>query len=179
MPGTLMTRRHVAVTGTPGTGKSTVCEQAIRALQSPLFQYINVGDFCKERGIVGQKDEQRDSWILDEDEIVDAIEELLQEKPDIHLLLDYHGCDFWPCDWIAGVFVMRTDNTKLYERLEDRQYADSKIQENVQCEIFGQLLEEAIEAYDLDIVFELQNDTEDQLKENVATVTQFMRKLLL
>lgn len=169
---------HVAVSGTPGTGKSTICKMAIEKLDSSQFEYVNVGELCTQQGLLSNRDEQRDSWVVDEDAMVDAIEELIRQKPDIHFLLDYHGCEFWPEKWIAGVFVVRTDNTILFERLEARQYAQSKIEENVQCEIFGSLLEEAMEAYNPKIVFQLQNDTQNELKKNVDTLVEYMRKLL-
>lgn len=35
-------------------------------------------------------------------------------------VVDYHGCDFFPERWFDGVFVIRTDNTALYDRLSAR-----------------------------------------------------------
>ena len=35
-------------------------------------------------------------------------------------IVDYHGCDFFPERWFDIVFVLRTNNTILYERLEQR-----------------------------------------------------------
>jgi len=37
--------------------------------------------------------------------------------------VDYHGCDFFPERWFDIVFVLRTNNTILYERLEQRGYS--------------------------------------------------------
>lgn len=36
------------------------------------------------------------------------------------VIIDYHGCDFFPERWFQIVFVLRTDNTNLYNRLESR-----------------------------------------------------------
>lgn len=36
------------------------------------------------------------------------------------VIVDYHGCDFFPERWFQIVFVLRTDNTNLYSRLEGR-----------------------------------------------------------
>lgn len=36
------------------------------------------------------------------------------------VIIDYHGCDFFPERWFHIVFVLRTDNTNLYNRLESR-----------------------------------------------------------
>ena len=42
-------------------------------------------------------------------------------------LVDYHGCDFFPERWYDIVFVLRTDNTVLYNRLEQR-YVCNRLQ---------------------------------------------------
>lgn len=35
-------------------------------------------------------------------------------------LLEYHSCELFPERWIDAVFVLRTDNGILYDRLEKR-----------------------------------------------------------
>jgi adenylate kinase len=35
-------------------------------------------------------------------------------------IIDYHGCDFFPERWFDVVFVLRTNNTLLFDRLEKR-----------------------------------------------------------
>lgn len=35
-------------------------------------------------------------------------------------IVDYHGCDFFPQRWFDIVFILRTDNTALYDRLVNR-----------------------------------------------------------
>ena len=53
-----------------------------------------------------------------------------------------------------------------------RGYAQSKVEENVQCEIFQTLVEEARDSYREEIVVVLQNDTEEDLERNVDTIVQ-------
>ena len=36
------------------------------------------------------------------------------------VVVEYHGCDFFPKRWFDAVFVLRTDNTILYDRLQQR-----------------------------------------------------------
>ena len=54
--------------------------------------------------------------------------------------------------------VLRTDSTKLYDRLKARKYPEAKLQENLDSEIMEVLLEEARESYDAEIVVELRSD---------------------
>ena len=49
--------------------------------------------------------------------VLDELEEVMSEGGNI---VDYHGCDFFPERWFDIVFVLRTDNTILYNRLEKR-----------------------------------------------------------
>jgi adenylate kinase len=46
------------------------------------------------------------------------------------------------------VVVLQTDNSVLYERLEQRGYPAAKISENVECEIMMVLLQEAHDSYE-------------------------------
>jgi adenylate kinase len=66
--------------------------------------------------------------------------------------------------------VLRTDNNILYQRLEKRNYNMRKIQENVQCEIFQTILDEAKDSYRNDIVFELVSNSPDDLHENLQKI---------
>jgi len=49
-------------------------------------------------------------------------------------IIDYHGCDFFPERWFDVVFVLRTNNTLLYDRLEKRFVTQTKVgQKNRIC----------------------------------------------
>lgn len=48
------------------------------------------------------------------------MDELEDKMGDGGIIIDYHGCDFFPERWFHIVFVLRTDNTNLYNRLESR-----------------------------------------------------------
>ena len=50
-------------------------------------------------------------------QIIDDLEETVQKEG---VMLEYHSCDFFPKRWFDAVFVLRTDNTVLYDRLQKR-----------------------------------------------------------
>lgn len=54
------------------------------------------------------------------DEIVQVVDELEEKMAEGGAIVDYHGCDLFPKRWFHIVFVLRTDNTQLYTRLESR-----------------------------------------------------------
>lgn len=152
---------NILITGTPGTGKTTLCNE-LASLTG--LNYLNITQVIKENEFYSGYDNELECHILDEDRLIDEIDEQMKEGGNI---VDYHSCDFFPERWFDAIFVLRTDNTLLYQRLEKRQYSIRKIQENVQCEIFQTILDEAKDSYRPEIVFELQSNTPDELQDNL------------
>ncbi|XP_066272094.1 adenylate kinase isoenzyme 6-like [Branchiostoma lanceolatum] len=166
-----MEARHapnILITGTPGTGKSILGKEL--AVRTGL-QYVNIGDLAKENNFFEDWDEERECHVLDEDRVMDELELQMSSGGNI---VDYHSCEMFPERWFDIVFVMRTNNTVLYDRLKNRGYSDKKIQENVQCEIFQTLLEEARESYNVEIVHELQSNTPQDMETNLSNILQWM-----
>lgn len=56
-----------------------------------------------------------------------------------------------------------------------RGYSQNKISNNIECEIFQVLLEEAKESYAEDIVVALRSDSIEDISRNVATLTDWVR----
>ncbi|KAH3837493.1 adenylate kinase isoenzyme 6-like [Dreissena polymorpha] len=155
---------NILITGTPGTGKSTLGQELA---QRSGLRYVNVGDLAKQEQFYDGYDEQYQCPVLDEDQVLDELEDQMSSGGNI---VDYHGCDFFPERWFDIVFVMRTDNTILYNRLEHRGYSGKKLEDNVSCEIFQTILEEARGAYKLEIVHELPSNTPEDMEENLDRI---------
>ncbi|KAE9553533.1 hypothetical protein FO519_003226 [Halicephalobus sp. NKZ332] len=94
------------------------------------------------------------------------------------VVVEYHACELFPERWFDGVFVLRCSNTILFDRLTARGYSEQKIKENVECEIFGTIVEEAKESYKEEIVKEVQNDFKEQLEENVNLIVNWAKTLI-
>jgi len=154
------TRPNILISGTPGTGKSSL---ASLLAQKSDFTHIPVGDFAKENDCLDEWDPDYQSHGINEDKLLDLLEE--RQAPG-GLIVEHHVTDMFPERWFDVVFVLRTDNTLLYDRLAARGYHAKKLHENVQCEIFQTILEEARSSYRPDIVHELQSDTVDQQLQN-------------
>ncbi|XP_070541811.1 adenylate kinase isoenzyme 6-like [Ptychodera flava] len=161
---------NILVTGTPGTGKSTLCQETAQRLG---MQYINVGDLAKEKELYEGWDEEYQCPILDEDRIIDELEDVVREG---NCVLDYHSCEFFPERWFDLIFVLRTDNTILYNRLEARGYTGRKLQDNIQCEIFQTILEEARNSYLPSIVYELSSNEPEEIDSNIEKIRSTILK---
>lgn len=159
---------NLLITGTPGCGKSTSCELLQRRL--PDYKYYNISDFAKEHDCHDGYDEARKSYIVDEDKLLDELEPLLREGAAI---VDWHVNDVFPERLIDLVVVLRCDNTILYDRLKSRDYHDAKIQENLDAEIMGVVLQDATDSYEQEIVVELQSDSTEQMEANVDRIVSW------
>jgi adenylate kinase len=87
---------NILITGTPGTGKTTTSEMVAQATG---LRHINVGDWVKEKELHSGWDEHFQSFILDEDKVCDALEDVMASGGNV---VDHHGCDFFPERWVLG-----------------------------------------------------------------------------
>ena len=144
----LRTQPNIIITGTPGTGKSSHCEEL--ATKTGLH-HLSINDVVKKHNIGEASDDPDDPnlQIVDEDRLLDCVENDLEEGGQI---IDWHACDLFPPSMIDLVCVIRCDNQLLYDRLQARGYSGKKLEENMDCEIMEVLLNEAREAYDEEIV---------------------------
>ncbi|KAL3105950.1 hypothetical protein niasHT_025007 [Heterodera trifolii] len=161
---------NVLVTGTPGTGKSTLAK---KVAQNVGMEYIDTTSIIKEREFYAEYDAQLDTHVLNEDALLDHLEERFGSDAG-GLILDYHCAEMFPKRWFDLVIILRCATDSLFDRLTERGYSERKRRENLEAEIFGIIAEEANASYDESVVHELDNSTAEQLESNVRTVTNLV-----
>ena len=161
---------NVLITGTPGCGKSSHASSLVSELGDP-YKHYPISDIAKERKCIESYDKRLETSVVDEDKLLDSLEKDLQEGG---LIVDWHCCDVFAERLVDLVVVLRTDNAKLYERLEKRNYNYNKIQENLDCEIMDVILQEARDSYEPEIVIELQSDNAEQMDNNVDRIAMWV-----
>ncbi|XP_003785934.1 adenylate kinase isoenzyme 6 [Otolemur garnettii] len=161
---------NILLTGTPGVGKTTLGKEL--ASRSGL-KYINVGDLAKEGQLYDGYDEEYECPMLDEDRVVDELDNQMTEGG---VIVDYHGCDFFPERWFHVVFVLRTNTSELYKRLETRGYNEKKLKDNIECEIFQVLYEEATASYKEEIVHQLPSNNPAELENNIDFILKWIEQ---
>ena len=118
----------IAITGTPGTGKTTVAE----VLRRRGYVVLNVNELAEKYGcVVG---EEEGTKIVD----IDCLEKIEVEAD----FVEGHLSHYLKVD---AIVVLRCRPDVLYERLLGKGWDEEKIRENVEAELIDYILVEAIE----------------------------------
>ncbi|KAF3002799.1 hypothetical protein G7054_g6155 [Neopestalotiopsis clavispora] len=164
------TEPNIVITGTPGVGKTTHCE--VLAERTGL-RHLSINQIVKDKEAHEGWDDEFQSWVVDEDKLLDAMEDDVSKGG---CILDWHACDLFPERWVDLVVVLRTDSTVLYDRLKTRNYPEAKLQENLDSEIMEVLLQEARDSYSEEIVVELKSDDSDQMETNIDRIEAWIKQ---
>jgi len=144
---------RVALTGTPGTGKTSTAKEI------EGFEIVDLREFALENNI-GEKKEELE---IDVSELRDAFE--ASTKTDKDLLFEGHFAHYLSADLCI---VLRCEPEELRKRLNGRGYSDDKIEENVEAEKIDLTLQEAVEIQEN----VLEIDTTGRTAEGVAKELQ-------
>ena len=146
-------KKIIAVTGTPGTGKTTLSGRLAQELNANV---ISLTDVVNENNLYTGIDVERDSKIVDVKKLGKFIEKLIKTKFSdaetiiLEGLLSHRICEpsrrmskteFMP---VTHVIVLRASPSVLKQRLELRGYSKAKIKENIEAEFMGVCLNESL-----------------------------------
>lgn len=143
---------RVAVTGTPGTGKTTAAE----AVETDL-EVIHLNDVIERVGLTTGHDERRDTLIAD----IEAVGEWLAGREGV--LFESHLAHLFDAD---RVVVLRCRPDDLETRLTTRGESADSASENAESEALDLILSEAVDRHGKESVYEI--DTTDRSPGSVA-----------
>lgn len=126
----------VALTGTPGTGKTTV------AALLP-YRVIDLNSLVREEGLASGTDTDRGCIEADMDALADRIANLVAAPADAQEIVVLEG--HYSHMLADRAIVLRLNPHELRIRLEARGYAEKKVRENVEAEVLDVILVEAVE----------------------------------
>ena len=121
---------RIALTGTPGTGKSTVA----RLLSASRYDVISIEELAAEAGALDEIDKTDNARPVDIELLLKYLEESWKSTPEEPVIIDGHLSHYLPTD---AVVVLRCEPEILRTRLEQRNYSETKIIGNVEWEILG------------------------------------------
>jgi adenylate kinase len=165
-------RPNILVTGTPGVGKTSLCQLLEAQLEGEHdmegYQYVMLAELVNEKKLYKEWDNEFNVPVFDEDMVCDELEPLMSEKGGI--ILEFHSSNFFPERWFDIVVLLRSENQQLYDRLEKRGYKQAKITENIECEIMEVTHDEVYDSYKPEIIMELVSNTPDDMEANLEQV---------
>jgi len=159
------------LTGTPGTGKSTVANILADRVHASV---IEINDLIIKEGHFWGYDIHRDSLIIDEGRLFVSITERVEEKENhilVGLPMDLRGLS------LLSIIVLRCDIATLRRRLVPRGYSSEKVEENIQSEIMGIILDQMVSWFPNTPILEIDT-TYRSPEETVTTIENFTKKLI-
>ncbi|AGN02093.1 putative nucleotide kinase [Salinarchaeum sp. Harcht-Bsk1] len=157
---------RVAVTGTPGTGKTSAVD-ALEGSDEGVpngLEVVHLNEVIEPEGLYEELDEERDSLVVD----FEAIADFLADRE--HVLIESHLAHHLDVD---RVIVLRCAPEELERRLEQRgeddpsrAESDASIAENAESEALDVILAEAVDRHGRDAVYEIE--TTDRTPSEVA-----------
>ncbi len=159
----------IIVTGTPGTGKTTLSKKLAGKLN---FYYLDVNEFVIKNKLYDGYDRKRKTRIVDVNKLNKALvneilsikreasmrrfnknkliknkksEDIENKKIKNGIIIDSHLSHYLPSKHVDLCIVTKCDLKELRKRLKKKKYDQLKIRENLDAEIFDICLNEAKE----------------------------------
>ncbi len=145
----------IAVTGTPGTGKTSSCEVLARR----GYLVVDLDDVARQGGFIVGRDEARQTDEVD----VDALRENLRVPAKIAFVRSHYAHRMA----VDMAVVLRCSPAVLRKRLEARGWPPEKVRENVEAEAIDVITQEAMEhqplVYEIDTTSSTASQTADAI----------------
>ena len=172
---------NIIITGTPGVGKTTTITELLNLASSsspPIpLKHLSINDIVKSRDCHEGYDDNLQTYIVDDDKLMDEVENDISDgEGDGGFVIDWHSTAGFAVRWVDLVVVLRCAETDvLFDRLSKRGYKEEKVQENMDAEIFGVVLEEAKEGWEEEQVVELSSVDAEDVETNAERVLQWIK----
>ncbi len=162
---------RIGITGTPGTGKTTIASILSKSYNLPV---ISLSHLVLENKLWEDHDKERDSYVIDEERLITELEEWIQHNPKGYII-EGHVLDLLPAHWFDVIIVVRTSPRILIQRLKQRGYSSRKIDENMEAEIMEVCLTDAMHQFGPEKVLSIQND--DNLDKTISEIQNRLKGL--
>jgi adenylate kinase len=135
-------KKAIIVTGTPGTGKTTVAKKLAKLLNA---DYVDVNQVIKTHELSEGYDRKRRCKIIDTKRLNKWLGKIIEKSKDF-CVIDSHLSHYLPKEIVSKCIVTKCNLKLLSMRLKRRGYPTAKVKENLECEIFDICLTEAQDA---------------------------------
>ena len=159
----------IALSGTPGTGKSVVGQ--LLAVELGI-QCLELNQIILEQRLYLGEDADRETLIADIEKVREYLLNTIEEGKNRYVVVG-HFADEVPKDLLEVLIVLRCNPVILSQRLQKKGWSVGKIVENLQAELLGECTAQAIARHDLGQIFELDT-SEKNPQETVETINTIL-----
>lgn len=131
----------IFISGTPCTGKTTVCEKLSQELN---WKLVKINDLAISNNLVLGIDEDKGYKIIDIDALDKTLFKIISSSE--NLIVEGHLSHL--CSGADKLIILRCRPEILEGRLASRDYSDAKIFENLESEALGVCSAESLEIYE-------------------------------
>lgn len=129
----------IEISGTPGTGKTTICKM----LENDGYKILFLNEFFKKLKILNKYDQKRKCYIVNMNKVNTRIKKYISKIKKNIIIIDSHiGYKFSNYS-----IILRTRPDILQKRLKKRNYSMEKIKENVNSEALDIILYNTYKKY--------------------------------
>jgi adenylate kinase len=158
---------RVALTGTPGTGKTAVAT----LLQTKGYTVVQLHELAIQSGCIDGMDEKRNSQLID----MDKLHKYIKKNYTTDDLVFFEGHVAHLLKSMEKVIILRCHPKELKKRLLKKKWNNQKILENLDAEIIDVILCEAVELHPRENIFEIDT-TKTDIKEVAASIMRLSKK---
>jgi len=137
-----MTMKVIIVTGSVGTGKTTISKKLAEKLN---FDYVDVNRIIKKYDVSEGYDKKRKTKIIDTKKLNKVLIKEIKKLIKKGIIIDSHLSHYLPKKYVDLCIVTKCNLKVLEKRFKKRRYSEAKIRENLDTEIFDVCMTEAEE----------------------------------
>ena len=163
-------RNMIVITGTPGTGKTTISKAIAKATHA---DYLSLTRFVTAKGLFSGIDRERSSKIVDIERTRKSLRSLISRGDMI--IVDTHVADSIPRERTRKVIVLRCHPNALESRLRKKGWSANKVRENVLAEMLDACYMIAISYYGAKKVYQLDTSSR-RLEKSVALAKKILQQ---
>lgn len=148
----------IGLTGTPGTGKTTVSN----LLEQQKMTILSINKLAQASASITGTDTQRGTPLVDVTKVNNYINKTYLGQDT--LIIEGHYAHLLRC--VQKVIILRCHPSTLKQRLIQKNWPKEKIEENIQAEVLDIILSETTKLFPSTDIFEI--DTTRKTPENVC-----------